>query len=306
MNLDWLTSAGIEVAVLRLDLIDALISGNKWFKLAPHVQAAAAAEADGLISLGGAHSNHLHALAAAGRRFSFPTVGLLRGTVQDTPTVRDLLAFGMQLHWLGYGGYRARHQPGFWDEWRERYPTLYPVAEGGGGLLGAQGCAGLVPLVHEQLVALGWTDYDGWWLAVGTGTTLAGLVLGEAGAHPVYGAVAVPDDHGVAQQVRRILHQAGMAEHGYHLLDAARGGFAKVDSELAEFIWACEAGSTVPLEPVYTGKALMALRRQVEAGYFARGSRLVFVHTGGLQGRTAALRKHEQARLDPAAGDTET
>ncbi|TWC42872.1 1-aminocyclopropane-1-carboxylate deaminase [Pseudomonas sp. SJZ079] len=292
--------------MLRLDLIDPLISGNKWFKLAPHVQAAAAVGADGLISLGGAHSNHLHALAVAGRRFNFPTVGLLRGTAQDTPTVRDLLAFGMQLHWLGYGGYRARHRPGFWDEWGERYPALYPVAEGGGGLVGALGCVGLVALVREQLATLGWADYDGWWLAVGTGTTLAGLVLGEANAHPVYGAVAVPADHGVAQQVQRVLQAAGVADRGYHLLDAARGGFAKVDSELVQFLWASEAGSAVPLEPVYTGKALMALRRQVEAGYFAPGSRLVFVHTGGLQGRTAALRKHEQACLAPLAGNLET
>jgi 1-aminocyclopropane-1-carboxylate deaminase len=306
LTLDWLTSAGIEVAVLRLDLIDPLISGNKWFKLAPHLQAAAAAGADGLISLGGAHSNHLHALAAAGRRFNFPTVGLLRGNVQDTPTVRDLLAYGMQLHWLGYGGYRARHRPGFWDEWSERYPALYPVAEGGGGLVGALGCVGLVALVREQLATLGWADYDGWWLAVGTGTTLAGLVLGEANAHPVYGAVAVPADHGVAQQVQRILQEAGVADHGYHLLDAARGGFAKVDSELAQFLWASEAQGAVSLEPVYTGKALMALRRQVEAGYFAPGSRLVFVHTGGLQGRAAALRKHEQGRLAPSANNTET
>jgi 1-aminocyclopropane-1-carboxylate deaminase len=79
LQLDWLARAAVEVAVLRLDLLDPLISGNKWFKLKPHIEAAAAAGADGLISLGGAHSNHLHALAAAGRRFGFETVGLLRG-----------------------------------------------------------------------------------------------------------------------------------------------------------------------------------------------------------------------------------
>ncbi|NQD95699.1 1-aminocyclopropane-1-carboxylate deaminase, partial [Pseudomonas sp. CrR25] len=202
LHLDWLDSAGIELAVLRLDLIDPLVSGNKWFKLAPYLQAASAAGAAGLISLGGAHSNHLHALAAAGRRFGFATVGLLRGTAQDTPTVRDLQAFGMQLHWLGYGGYRARHSPGFWTDWGERYPGLQPVPEGAGGLLGAQGCIELVAQARAQLSALGWADYHGWWLAAGTGTTLAGLVLGEAGAHPVYGAMAVPASHGVQQQVR--------------------------------------------------------------------------------------------------------
>lgn len=179
LDLDWLTEAGVEVAVLRLDQIDPLISGNKWFKLAPHLAAASQAGAEGIISLGGAHSNHLHALAAAGKRFGFATVGLLRGHPQDTPTVLDLQGFGMQLHWLGYAGYRARHEPDFWQPWQAQYPRLFPVAEGGGGLLGATGCMPLVKQLRSQLDALGWDDYHGWWLAAGTGTTLAGLVLGR-------------------------------------------------------------------------------------------------------------------------------
>lgn len=290
LHLDWSSQAGVELAVLRLDLIDPLISGNKWFKLAPHLRAARMSGAQGLISLGGAHSNHLHALAAAGRRFDFPTVGLLRGTPQDTPTVRDLQRFGMHLHWLGYGGYRARHLPGFWQPWRERYANLYPVPEGGGGLPGALGCAELVKHINQHLPALGWSDYDALWLAVGTGTTLAGLLIGEAGAHPVYGAMAVPANHGVAEQVKTLLAQAGVAARGYHLLDACRGGFAAVDAQLLAFIEQNERATQLPLEPVYTAKALIALRQHVEAGYFARGCRVVFLHTGGLQGRNAALR----------------
>ncbi|ROL81533.1 1-aminocyclopropane-1-carboxylate deaminase [Pseudomonas chlororaphis] len=285
LDLDWLTEAGVEVAVLRLDQIDPLISGNKWFKLAAHLAAASQAGARGIISLGGAHSNHLHALAATGKRFGFATVGLLRGHPQDTPTVLDLQGFGMQLHWLGYAGYRARHEPDFWQPWQAQYPGLFPVAEGGGGLLGATGCMPLVKQLRSQLDALGWDDYHGWWLAAGTGTTLAGLVLGEAGAHPVYGALAVPDDHGVAQQVAAIVREAGLQAARYELLDSSRGGFAKVDPLLLAFIEENERHSGIPLEPLYTGKALLALKQQVEAGRFAAGSRLVFVHTGGLQGR---------------------
>ncbi|MFL1415524.1 1-aminocyclopropane-1-carboxylate deaminase/D-cysteine desulfhydrase [Pseudomonas fildesensis] len=277
LQLDWLN--GVELAVLRLDRIDPLISGNKWFKLTEHLALAQAAGASGIISLGGAHSNHLHALAAAGKRFGFPTVGLLRGHPQDTPTVLDLKAFGMQLHWLGYGGYRARHDVGFWLPWREQYPHLYPVPEGGGGIAGALGCGVLVEQARAQLSSVGWADYDAWWLAAGTGTTLAGLALAEAGAHPVYGATAVPDDHGVAQNVRALV------QDGYELLDASRGGFARVDPLLIEFIEATEQASSVLLEPLYTGKALLALKQQVEAGRFAPGTRLIFVHTGGLQGR---------------------
>ncbi|WP_300635491.1 pyridoxal-phosphate dependent enzyme [Pseudomonas sp.] len=277
LQLDWLH--GIELAVLRLDRIDPLISGNKWFKLSGHLAEAQQAGASGIISLGGAYSNHLHALAAAGKRFGFPTVGLLRGHPQDTPTVLDLKAFGMQLHWLGYGGYRARHEPGFWLPWREQYPHLHPVPEGGGGLTGALGCAVLLEQARAQLGNLGWADYDAWWLAAGTGTTLAGLALAEAGVHPVYGAMAVPDDHGVRQNVNAVVQQ------GYELLDASRDGFAKVDPVLLTFIERTERACGMSLEPLYTGKALLALKQQIEAGRFAAGTRLIFIHTGGLQGR---------------------
>ena len=284
LHLDWLKTADIEVAILRLDQIDPLISGNKWFKLTEHLKAADQCGAKGIISLGGAHSNHLHALGAAGKRFGFATVGLLRGHAQQTPTVNDLQAFGMQLHWLGYGGYRARHEAGFWEPWQVQYPDLLAVPEGGGGLPGAQGCVQLKALACRQLDALGWSGYDGWWLACGTGTTLAGLVLAEAGEHPVYGALAVPGDHGVAQQVARIVEEAGVNHRSYELFDASRGGFAKVDPPLLEFIARTEQASGIALEPLYTGKALLALRQQVEAGKFAPGTRLIFIHTGGLQG----------------------
>ncbi|CAI3798115.1 hypothetical protein GLGCALEP_01893 [Pseudomonas sp. MM221] len=85
LSLPWLQQANVEAAILRLDLIDPLISGNKWFKLRHHLQQASAHKAPGLISLGGNHSNHLHALAAAGKRFGFATAGLLRGTPRTRP-----------------------------------------------------------------------------------------------------------------------------------------------------------------------------------------------------------------------------
>ncbi|WP_122670707.1 1-aminocyclopropane-1-carboxylate deaminase/D-cysteine desulfhydrase [Pseudomonas viridiflava] len=295
LSLPWLQHAGVEVAMLRLDRIDTLISGNKWFKLSDHLKQAVTVGAQGVISLGGAHSNHLHALAAAGKRFGFPTVGLLRGHAQQTPTVLDLQAFGMQLHWLGYAGYRARHAADFWQPWQARYPELYPIAEGGGRLAGALGCARLREMVDSQLGQMDWDDYHGWWLAAGTGTTVAGLLLAEAGAHPVYGAMAVPDDHGIAENIMAVLGEAvGSQEKAASelpaacvLLDASRGGFARTDPALLDFIASSEVQGGVLLEPLYTGKALLALRDEVLAGRFEPGTRLVFVHTGGLQGRRA-------------------
>ncbi|MBV4552753.1 1-aminocyclopropane-1-carboxylate deaminase [Pseudomonas sp. SWRI102] len=282
LHLDWLARANVEVAVLRLDQIDSLVSGNKWFKLLDHLRAAQEAGAEGVMSLGGAYSNHLHALAAAGERFGFATVGLLRGHPQDTPTVLDLKVFGMTLHWLGYEGYRRRHDPDFWAPWQAQYPRLWPIPEGGSGLPGAKGCMTWATSVSAQLKGLGWDDYHGWWLPCGTGTSLAGLVLAEAGKRPVYGVLAVPEDHGVKPQVEKIVEAAGLADPLYELLDGSRGGFARVDADLIAFI---ETTHVIELEPLYTGKALMLLKARVEAGMFAPGTRLIFVHTGGLQGR---------------------
>lgn len=298
LPLDWLERAGIEVAVLRLDLLDPLLGGNKWFKLQGHLQQAASRGATGVISLGGAHSNHLHALAGAAARFGFASVGLLRGQPVDTPTVRDLRHLGMQLHWLGYGGYRARGRADFWDPWRERYPGIHCVDEGGAGALGVQGVSALPALVREQLPLLGWPDYHGWWLAAGSGTTAAGLVIAERGEVMVHAAAAVPDDHGVAGNIRRMLAAGGQGEGGYRLLDASRGGFAAVDAELARFLYVSEEQGKLVLEPLYTAKALLALRGEVENGYFARGTRLIFVHTGGMQGRRAM-----EERLRGLGGD---
>jgi len=294
----WLQRAGVELALLRLDRIDPLISGNKWYKLAPHLAEVRRLAAPGMISLGGAHSNHLHALAAAGARFGVATVGLLRGHELDTPTVRDLRAFGMQLHWLGYGGYRARHQADFWVPWLARYPGYLPVAEGGMSLPAVRSCAGLVRMVEEGLAALGWPDYQQLWVAAGSGTTLAGLVLGEEGRHPVVGTLAVPADHGVAAAVERLLAEAGGAPgSGYQLRDASRGGFARLDATLAGFILDFERETGVPLEPLYTGKLLLALQEALQCGEIVRGSRIVAVHSGGLQGRRAL-----DARLRELAG----
>ncbi|WP_028239326.1 1-aminocyclopropane-1-carboxylate deaminase/D-cysteine desulfhydrase [Stutzerimonas azotifigens] len=287
LRLDWLDDAGVEVGLLRLDEVDPLLSGNKRYKLHGYLRQREATGAPGLISLGGPHSNHLHALAAAGRRHGFATVGLLRGEPRTTPTVADLEAFGMRLHWLGYGGYRARHQPGFWRVWQRRYPGFACVPEGGGGLTGALGCAPLVAQVQAQLPGFGWPDHHGWWLAVGTGTTLAGLVIGEDGRRPVYGALAGPVTHGVGAQVARLLDEHGRPDEGYRLVPAARRGFGRADDELLAFMADTERAARIPLEPVYTAKALLALREEIARGRFAAGTRLIVVHTGGLQGRRA-------------------
>lgn len=281
--------SNIQLAVLRLDKTDQWISGNKWFKLQYHVNQALSQQAEGLISVGGAHSNHLHALAMAGARLGLATVGLLRGNPQQTPTSLDLERFGMTLHWLGYGEYRNRYQAEFWQGWSAKYPNYYPVPEGGGGALGAKGCCVIPQLISERLVDIGWDDYDRVYVSVGTGSTLAGMVWGDAGKHQMVGCLAVPSGYGVDKQIAALLAEIPIKHTNYQLQSAARKGFGQLDDELSAFITETEAQTHLLLDPVYTAKTLYFLQQQVVTGQIPSGSRIIFIHTGGLQGRRVLL-----------------
>lgn len=285
VQLPLLAARGLQLAVLRLDQRPPGQNGNKGYKLLPWHERLDRGEGRGLISLGGAHSNHLHALAAAGRDAGFATVGLLRGEPCLTPTVEDLQACGMTLHWLGYGGYRRRHDEDFWPAWQARYPDLLPIPEGGCDSAAASACGGIVTELRQGLAALGWPDCQQLWLAAGTGTTLAGVIQAADPAWQVVGGLAVPPGHGVETTLHRLLAPAtGL---NWHLVDASRGGFGRIDAELARAMADFEDQTGITLDPLYTGKLWLALRQALERGTLASGSRLVLIHSGGLQGRRA-------------------
>lgn len=289
ISLPKFEKAGVKLAVLRLDKTDEGISGNKWFKLRYHLEAALKRQAKGLISVGGAHSNHLHAMAIAGQQVGLATVGLIRGEPKQTPTCKDLVKYGMSIHWLSYALYRTRYQTTFWHNWLASYPDYYPVPEGGGGVLGAQGCCIIPQLIKERLISIGWNDYDVIYVSVGTASTMAGIVWGEAGHHPVVGCLAVPAKYGVDQQLTNLLADIPITVTNFQLQPAARKGFGQLDEKLLIFIKEVEQLTGLLLDPVYTAKTLYFLQQQVITGQIARGTRIVLIHTGGLQGRRASL-----------------
>lgn len=293
LHLPAFEQANVSLAVLRLDETDHLVSGNKWFKLHYHLVEADLQRAKGLLSVGGAHSNHLHALAAIGYKLGLATVGLVRGDPVETPTVNDLQNFGMHLHWLSYGEFRQRYQESFWQTWAERYPNFYNVPEGGGGVLGAKGCRVIPQLIKQQLTLIGWSDFDVVYVGVGTGSTLAGILWGLEGKHQVVGCLAVPERYGVAEQIKALLDEIPLSLTNYQLKPAARKGFGQADPELLSFINEVEEITGLPLDPVYTGKTLFFLQQQVLAGDIAEGTRIVLIHTGGLQGRRVLLNRWE-------------
>lgn len=277
-------ACGISVSVKRDDKIDAKVSGNKWRKLKWNLQNALDGKKEGILSFGGAYSNHLHALAFAGNYFGLKTIGLVRGHEADlnNPTLRGAVACGMVLHPLAREEYRQKNQPEFLQKWAGRYPNFAHVPEGGANALGARGC---MEILAETPKA-----FDAVVCPVGTATTFAGLVAASKPGQTVYGVAALKGADYLQPGVENLVAQclegnAGEATFRAKLLTQFHfGGFGKVTRELVEFINEFYATTGLPLDPVYTAKAMWAVITLCEQGHWPRGTRVLFVHTGGLQG----------------------
>ncbi|ALO46545.1 1-aminocyclopropane-1-carboxylate deaminase/D-cysteine desulfhydrase [Pseudohongiella spirulinae] len=167
----------IDLQILRLDLADPALGGNKWFKLRENLRLARLNGHDTLLSFGGAWSNHLYALAAAGHRYGMRTIAMLRGEIPSmlNPTLRFVHERGMQLIPITRSEYRRRHESAFVDQLLARYGPAWLIPEGGGNLAGTHGCQALAKVLRpsiddrpDQHIAL----------ACGTATTMAGLLAG--------------------------------------------------------------------------------------------------------------------------------
>ncbi|MDO8863050.1 pyridoxal-phosphate dependent enzyme [Haliea sp. E1-2-M8] len=273
-----------NVTVLRLDRCGGLAPGNKQFKLAPHLALIAAAGHRRVLSFGGAWSNHLHALAAVGQAAALETVGVIRGERPQrlSPTLADAAQWGMQLHFVSRSDYRRRQQPGFVATLSRELGADHVIPEGGAGPLGAAGCRPLAEMIAARFpqgarVVVG----------VGTGTTLAGLAAALPATFHIDGIVALRGEGGLEATIAALVAAQVPAAHARWRLhrDFHCGGFARADARLRELMLRCDRELGLALEPVYTGKALLALHSWLAAGVGSVRQPVVLVHTGGLQGR---------------------
>lgn len=269
------------MSLLRLDTLDTLAPGNKIFKL--QAALARAGEYDAVLSFGGAWSNHLHALAAMGAARGFATVGVVRG--QRPPRLSAMLEdaqrWGMKLVFVSRADYKNRNDPVWQQALARPFGHCLIVPEGGADINGVRGCMAIGDVLSPCL-----NSGDTVMLAVGTGATLAGVVASVSGAVTVQGVSVLKGAAGeTAEQVSAWLAALGIDTTVRWNIrsDAHEGGYAKVSPGLREFILAFEAVQGVPLEPVYTGKLLYRIYRDLKQGQ-AHGS-IVALHTGGLQGR---------------------
>lgn len=289
---DVLLAHDIRLQVLRLDLADPALGGNKWFKLQRNLTLARAQKADTVLSFGGAYSNHLYALAEAGYRYGFRTIGVIRGELAEplNATLRYADSRGMQLIPVSRSDYRRRNEPGFADELLgERKEGVMVIPEGGANLAGVQGCQALAQLLVQRIGDLDGVEVC---IACGTGTTMAGLLAGlqHAGCF-VRGFAVLKGGEFLRAEIAGWLQLQGAdmssqpwaLETAYHF-----GGYARRPSQLTDFIRQFEIQHGIPLEPVYTGKLMAAVYQRIREGLYPPGSRLVVMHTGGLQARSAA------------------
>ncbi|RTE64594.1 pyridoxal-phosphate dependent enzyme [Amphritea opalescens] len=282
--------AGVQLELLRLDLVHPLVSGNKWFKLKYALQAFQASDCQLLLSFGGAWSNHIHALAYAGFEQGIETVGVIRGErpAKLSPTLVDAERWGMQLEFVTRAQYRDKTDAVFMSGLREKYGEFYALPEGGAGEWVIAGCREILSLFDAAA-------YDLICCACGTGGTLAGLIAGKPADVSLLGVSALKGGEFLYADIRGLLTAAQIDDPGgWSLaLDCHEGGYAKVSSRLATVMQHFTEHSGIRLEPVYTGKALLALLQKMERGEFARGARVMLIHTGGMQG----LRGMEAALL---------
>ncbi|HEY3698339.1 MAG TPA: pyridoxal-phosphate dependent enzyme [Spongiibacteraceae bacterium] len=289
---EW-AAHGVEVALWRLDLIDAAAPGNKLFKLAKNFRAARVAGFRRVLSFGGAFSNHIHALALCGSAQGFETIGIIRGesSAAENPTLRDARAAGMQLHFVDRKTYRLLTGQGETDdenrqrvlyaELQQHYGPCFIIPEGGANRLGVLGCRPL----GEAISRLAYLP-DHVTIPCATGSTLAGIAAGLENRCALLGIAVLKGGGFIAEQVRAQLRDIG-AWHCTNWqidIDSHTGGYARVPAALRQFVARFNLHTESAIEPVYSGKMLYAIHNRIERGEFARGSRILAVHTGGMQG----------------------
>ncbi len=270
----------LNVFVKRDDCLHPIMSGNKWRKLKYPLQAALADGVRTIVTMGGRWSNHLHALAYACGQLGLRSVAMVRSDVGEplTACLRDCRAWGMELRFVSRGEYRQlRESPP--DELLASLEQARWLPEGGATALAMQG-------VGEIWDELG-DEVDHLITACGTGATVAGLAANAPVGSRVSGVAVLKGEAFLAEDIGDLLSEAGSNRrdnwrlwHDYHF-----GGYAKATPALLEFVRQSEAEFDLPLEPVYTGKMLYGFMERVKQGAFARGSRIVLLHTGGLQGQ---------------------
>lgn len=287
-----LEAQNISVHVKRLDLIHPQVNGNKWFKLKYNLEKASTSEHKTLLTFGGAFSNHIFSTASAGKIFGLKTIGIIRGEkpANWSPTLLHAKKCGMQLEFITRLTYAEKETEDFNGWLHEEYGSFHLVPEGGSNYLGVNGCMEILTEADKK-------NYDIICCACGTGATLAGLLLSASPKQKIIGFPVFKNGEFLKQEVIKHLKYFLMNEEIANefqsqfslITDYHFGGYAKWNDELLQFIRDFENQHKIPLDQVYTGKMMFGVLDLARKKHFAPETRILIIHTGGLQGRTTDL-----------------
>ncbi|PKQ45211.1 1-aminocyclopropane-1-carboxylate deaminase/D-cysteine desulfhydrase [Confluentibacter flavum] len=260
---------GVELFLKREDQIHLFISGNKYRKLKYNIEEAQKRGYKKLLTFGGAYSNHIAAVAFAGNMFGFETLGIIRGDelkdkVDDNATLSFAKKHGMQFKFMTREAYRT-------DKLIEKYQDYYIIPEGGTNALAIKGC--------EEILTETDVDFNYVCTSVGTGGTMSGLINCSQPSQQVLGFPALKGSF-LQEDISKFV-----SKHNWELVTNYHfGGYAKINLELIRFINEFKKKQHIPLDPVYTGKMMFGIFDLIQKDYFPKGSRILAIHTGGLQG----------------------
>ena len=267
---------GVELYIKREDKIHAFVSGNKYRKLKYNLLEADKMGFKTLLTFGGAYSNHIAAVASVGDVLGFKTIGVIRGdelenAVNSNPTLSFAQDCGMQFKFVSRESYRIKTTNTFIEKLKAEFGDFYLVPEGGTNDLAIKGC--------EEILTDADEIFDYVCCAVGTGGTIAGLINCSKPGQQVLGFTALKGDF-LQQDISKFA-----TKNNWKLItDYHFGGYAKINDELVTFINQFKNKQNIPLDPVYTGKMIYGIFDLIEKGYFPKGTKILAIHTGGLQG----------------------
>ncbi len=264
---------GVKVFMQRLDSINSSVSGNKWYKLKYNLLEVKRKGVQKVLTFGGAYSNHIIATAIAAKENGISSVGVIRGDkhCRDNPTISLAKNYGMHIHYINRKQYKNKEDSFFLDYLHSLFGPFYMIPEGGTNKLGVIGA-------EEILCDKGIYNYI--CCPVGTGGTISGIINSSLNSQRVIGFSAIKKYNTLERKINAYTNK-----RNWELVDDyVLGGYAKIDHSLISFINKFYLEKGIALDAIYTGKMMMGILDLIVKDYFLEGSKILAIHTGGLQG----------------------
>ncbi|MDF2158940.1 pyridoxal-phosphate dependent enzyme [Algoriphagus sp. CAU 1675] len=274
-----LEEKGLELVIKRLDLVHPEVSGNKFYKLKYNLAEAQKKGLDTLLTFGGAFSNHIYATAKAASSENLNAIGIIRGDkiTPLNPTLQAAEESGMELHFISREAYRKKTEIHFIQDLREKFGDFYLIPEGGTNELAIKGTSQILDPEAKRQSHIA--------VSIGTGGTFSGLAKRISKDQFLMGFSSLKGNF-IHVEIDQMLKKNDINPSGsYSIFDQYHfGGYGKYTQELIEFIWWFYEKFGIPLDPIYTGKLMFGIWDLIKKDYFKAGSKILAIHTGGLQG----------------------